>query len=158
SLKASGVELRFDTDTGVDLLQRASAQKDSGPGPAADVSGDLVPTARERRGGVTRLEHAAEFLVGRTILWVQTDPDRSNALTDLFQKANMKIESTSSFGAAIRRLQSHSYDLIIADTNQGENGEDDESVLSMINMIAWSNLRIPVILYQDVRFDSRVDH
>lgn len=154
-VRTSGFEVTFESATS--LLQAATAEREMGegsPSPNDLPQEESAPTAGERRGGIERMAHAAQYLRDRRILWVDDRPQRNKALKELFRDAGMRVDSVMSTTAAITKLKTTTYDLIITDMNRTSEGGDVAAAHTLVHQLADRRLRIPVILYSVHRPDN----
>ncbi|MCP3787037.1 response regulator [Micromonospora sp. A3M-1-15] len=98
----------FTFEVALDLVERAGESQDGRAG------GD-VPSRAERRAVATRLEHAALFLDGGRILWVDDEPADNASLVDLFRQARLTVRTVRSTDAALAELNDGQFDLVITD-------------------------------------------
>ncbi|MQA27639.1 MAG: response regulator, partial [Micromonosporaceae bacterium] len=82
---------------------------------AARIRDGAPASARERRAAISRLEHAAHIVKRGRILWVDDNSDGNSALTHLFRRLGMTVDTARSTDEAMARLNERSYDLIITD-------------------------------------------
>jgi CheY-like chemotaxis protein len=158
SVKTHGVEINFENTA--NLLQEATAELEEEKQQITDAvdqsSEEATPTAGERRGGVARLEHAAAYLVDRTILWVDDHPNRNRALKQIFANAGIKVDSVRSTSSALTKVRSRTYDLIITDMYRASEGGELEAAYVLMEKLAERRIRIPVILYSDFKREAGI--
>jgi CheY-like chemotaxis protein len=149
TVKTYGVEMSFAGP----LLEAAGAQVDNAESPGETPGGAEAapPTASERRGGVSRLEHAAPYLEGRSILWVDDRPQPNAPLVALLRKAGLSVDDASTTAEAIAKVRTAKYDLIITDMVRADEGKDVNAAVSLLDALAAGSWRVPVILFTDRR-------
>jgi len=146
TVRTHGVEMNF----AAALLEAATTEDqgvDNTPGETQAPAIEPEPTDRERRGGVTRLEHAAEYLLGRRILWVDDKPGRNASLAVLFRRTGMSVEQATSTDEAVANLKRGKYDLVITDGYRAEEGPTTRADKKLIEAIGRGPQRIPVVLF-----------
>jgi CheY-like chemotaxis protein len=135
-----GVRVEFEK-----LLEEQQA-RDAAASKGDDDTGPQ-PTANERRGTVARLEHAAEYLNGGRILWVDDHPEWSEPIATLFRRTGMTVDEVRSTRDAIERLRTQSFDLIITDMSRDTEEAAHKAGAVLIDTLARMGVAIPVILF-----------
>ena len=105
------------------------------------------PTASERRAAVSRLEHAAEYLAGGRILWVDDHPDWNTPVATLFRRAGMIVETVRSTHDALGILRGQSFDLIITDMRRETEESPATAGTRLVETLAERGVATPVILF-----------
>lgn len=100
--------------------------------------------AETRRGVLRRLDHAAEYLAGGRILWVDDNPQNNSSLTLLFREFSMEVETALSTEEALAKLRSRSYDILITDLGRGEDPDAGNTLLQELTRLGNE---IPAIVH-----------
>jgi Response regulator receiver domain len=140
TLKGLGVEL---TLVGK-LLDEATESSGGQPGPTVTVT--------ERQGVLRRLDHAADFLRGGRILWVDDFPENNDILIRLFKQAGMSVDIVLSTEEAISLLTRRSYDIVLSDMARGD---DLQAGMGMLQEFRRRDVRLPVLIFA-AQFDPRL--
>ncbi|HEV7898266.1 MAG TPA: response regulator [Planosporangium sp.] len=135
----------FEMSFAEQLLDEAAAKTQGGP----------APSASERRGAVSRLEHAAECLAGGRILWVDDNPEWNVSLVRLFRQLGMAVDTSLSTQEALTKLEGRSYDLIISDMRRDSEQPPETAGITLIEALGQRGVRLPVIIFA-VNFDPRL--
>jgi CheY-like chemotaxis protein len=146
SVDGLGVRLDF-----AEALLEAQTKADHS---AAEPEDAPAPSARERRSAVSRLEHAAEFMTGRTILWVDDHPEWNTPVATLFRRVGMTVETVKSTRDALDALRGTSFDLIITDMRRETEEPGTTAGVTLLDALAKQRIATPVILFSghtDVR-------
>jgi CheY-like chemotaxis protein len=95
---------------------------------AARNWGHMVPARKRVDVGKIRSTVARAFkpevmdeIIGRSILWVDDNPSNNELVVRALRKFQMEVEQVTTTEAAISKLASRHYDLIISDMGRGEN-------------------------------------
>jgi CheY-like chemotaxis protein len=123
------------------------AQQTQGIGTTQGPNDSPPPSASERRGTVSRLEHAAEYLHDRRILWVDDHPELNASLVTLFRKAGMTVDTVRSTQEAIEVLRRQPFDLIISDMRRDTEEPAATAAYTLVETLADKGIRVPVILF-----------
>ena len=134
-LTAPGVELTFAQR----LLDEAVTAE-----PGAHTA---APPASERRAAVSRLEHALEIVRDGRILWVDDHPSSNAALTSLFTRVGMHVDSATSTTEALERLVGKSYDIVITDMRRDTEQPAETAGITLLNAMAARGIRLPVLVF-----------
>jgi CheY-like chemotaxis protein len=144
TVKGLGIELTLARE----LLDKASE--------SAGDSGSAGPTvtARERRGVLRRLDHAAPYLRDGRILWVDDHPENNRYLIQLFEQSGMTVDLARSTDEALQLLvgRHRAYDLVLSDIRRGD---DAQAGMRMLEVFRKHGIRLPVVLHS-AGFDSRL--
>lgn len=132
TIKAPGLELTLVGE----LLAKASESTEESSGPTL--------TATERQGVLRRVDHAAEYLKGGRILWVDDHPRNNKYLIDLFRQTGMSVDTARSTEEALRLLKSRSYDLVLSDM---ERDGDHDAGLRMVEAFRQLGSPLPVVIH-----------
>ncbi|MEV6673466.1 response regulator [Streptomyces sp. NPDC051162] len=128
AVRAMGVEVELVAE----LLDRAADER------RAPV------TSAARRTTLGRLEHAAEFLRGGRVLWVDDRPAGNTALVELFRSVGMRVDLALNTDDAVLRTRHGQYDLIISDVDRDG---DPRAGLSMLSDLERHHVDVPVLIY-----------
>ncbi|MFE4259833.1 response regulator [Streptomyces sp. NPDC056883] len=123
-----------------ELLDRASDQGSAAPSPEA------------RKGVVRRLDHAAEFLLGGRILWVDDHPEGNSALIKLFRTVGMTVDTARSTEEALAQLRQGNYDIILSDI---ERNGDPQAGIKMLRELERHRIQAPVLIHA-MRFNPEL--
>ncbi|HEY3684838.1 MAG TPA: response regulator [Streptosporangiaceae bacterium] len=137
---------------GVEFTLTAGHLMDKAVDTAPTAAGAETSTPAERRGAVSRLEHALPSLAGGRILWVDDVPANNRYLMELFAEAGMSVDTAASTEQAVERLERGAYDIVISDIARGD---DDRAGIGMVRAFAERGIRVPVIIHAG-RFDPRL--
>nr|WP_225311420.1 response regulator [Microbispora cellulosiformans] len=113
-----------------------------------EETGPLISRA-DRRAVIRRLDHAAVYLKGGRILWVDDLPEGNSYLTALFRQLGMVVDEVTSTDRALGRLDQHTYDLVISDLHRGA---DSQAGIEMLRAFRSRGISLPVIIHA-ARFD-----
>ncbi|WP_077060343.1 response regulator [Streptomyces sp. MP131-18] len=133
AFRAMGIEVELASE----LLDRASA------------GNDTAVSATDRRTALGRLEHAAEFLRGGTLLWVDDHPEGNAPLVELFRTVGMTVDVVLSTEDAVPRIPRRPYDVIISDLDRDG---DPQAGIKMLRELERYHIAVPVLIYTR-RFD-----
>jgi CheY-like chemotaxis protein len=134
----------FTMDFAAPLLE---AQQTQDIGTMQGPNDSPPPSASERRGTVSRLEHAAEYLHDRRILWVDDHPELNTSLVTLFRKVGMTVDTVRSTQEAIEVLRRQPFDLIISDMRRDTEEPAATAGYTLVETLADKGIRVPVILF-----------
>jgi CheY-like chemotaxis protein len=109
-------------------------------------------TPSQRRATISRLQHAAEFLQGGRILWVNDHPEWNSALISLFRQSGMTVTTARSTDEAMSLVNRESFDLVITDMHRETEQPAATAGRTLIAALAQGRRQIPVILFSE-RFD-----
>ncbi|GAA1506522.1 hypothetical protein GCM10009677_43790 [Sphaerisporangium rubeum] len=144
TIGALGVEI---TLTEVErLLNKAAENTDS------SADSPLPVTRTARRAVLRRLDHAAGYLKGGRILWVDDLPVNNVYLTEVFRELGMKVDQVTSTDEALSQLNRASYDVVISDVNRGTDGQ---AGIKMLQEFRDRGIDLPVLIHA-ARFDPRL--
>ncbi len=104
------------------------------------------------KGVVRRLDHAAEFLVGGRILWVDDQPGLNRPLAELFRAVGMTVDTARSTEEALVLLKQGTYDIIISDI---ERSGDPRAGIKMLRDLERHRILTPVVIYA-MRFNPEL--
>ncbi|MEU4540284.1 response regulator [Streptosporangium sp. NPDC023825] len=144
SIGALGVEV---TLTEVERLLNKVAENASG-----EKESNSATTRANRRAVLHRLEHAANYLKGGRILWVDDIPSNNQYLTEMFRELDMKVDQATSTSEALNLLNRSSYDLVISDIHRGKDGQ---AGIKMLHNFREQGINLPVLVHAD-HFDPRL--
>jgi CheY-like chemotaxis protein len=133
------------TEKAEKLLGQAAAIVENGPPPEGERQ--TAPTASERRGTVSRLEHAIDYLKGGRILWVDDHPEWNGSLVSLFREVGMIVDTSQSTDQALSRLRSHSYDIVITDMRRDTEEPADVAGMTLLSALDRHLAPLPVIVF-----------
>jgi CheY-like chemotaxis protein len=145
TVRTQGVEMNF----AAALLEAATTETqdaDVQPGTEPAEPAERQTSDSERLSGVSRLDHAAKFIAGRRILWVDDRPRRNVSLTTLFRSIGLAVDEATSTDQAGAMLKQTRYDLVITDGYRPEHGLD-RADLALIDTVGRQAHRLPVILF-----------
>src|SRR5690606_28472441 len=154
TVRAQGVEMNF----AAALLKAATAEsqeadlepaESAGPAESAETA-EPQTTDSERRGGVSRLDHAAKFVAGRRILWVDDRYNRNVSLVTLLRSVGVSVDQAASTDEAAVMLRRTKYDVVITDGYRPEHGSK-RADLAVIDAVRGNTHRPPVILFSSRR-------
>lgn len=134
----------FDFDVTLNLVEQV-AENRAGP------AGDEQTSPLERRAVVTRLEHAADLLVGGRILWVDDDPAGNASLVDVFEQVGMVVRLAESTDSGLGLIRRDRFDLAITDMARPG---DPVAGFEFAERVGIEQAELPVIVFAG-SFDPR---
>ncbi|MFJ3518139.1 MULTISPECIES: response regulator [unclassified Streptomyces] len=119
-------------------------------------SKEAVAGREGEKGNIRRWDHAAEFLLGGRILWVDDNALGNSELIKLFRSAGMTVDAVTSTEDAIAYVGQGGYDIILSDIKR--NG-DPQAGIKMLRELERHQILTPVVIYA-MAFDPElgVDH
>jgi CheY-like chemotaxis protein len=132
TVKAGVVEFAF----AARLIDTATAQ----------AEGSARVGAGERRAVVDRLDHAADFLRGGRLLWVDDRPELNSALEELLRAYGVTVDNARTSSEATEKMRRGAYDVIVSDMNR--DGERDAGY-GLARAIAAAGDSAPLLIYSD---------
>ncbi|PZG41996.1 multidrug DMT transporter permease [Spongiactinospora gelatinilytica] len=103
----------------------------------------------DRQAVIKRVDHAAAYLRGGRMLWVDDLPRNNIYLKELFRQLGMVVDSATSTGEAMACLDHHKYDLVISDIYRES---DPQAGIKMLHEFRTRGISLPVIIHA-ARFD-----
>ncbi|MFB9525128.1 response regulator [Nonomuraea roseola] len=103
----------------------------------------------DRQAVIRRLDHAAVYLKGGRILWVDDLPGGNSYLTALFRQLGMVVDEVTSTDEALAHLNRNAYDLVISDIHREMDGQ---AGIKMLHTFRARGINLPVVIHA-ARFD-----
>ncbi|MEV4159147.1 response regulator [Nonomuraea dietziae] len=108
-----------------------------------DETGPLVSRA-DRQAVIRRLDHAAVYLKGGRILWVDDLPEGNSHLIALFRQLGMVVDEVTSTDDALVHIDRNGYDLVISDIHRETDGQ---AGIKMLHAFRARGISLPVIIH-----------